>query len=70
MGVFLQQFSVRVGPIATQQTQKICITFVQRRPKRLWRWSNIVQMLFQMFCVYWVVLYSNQSQASRDIMIK
>ena len=33
----------------TQQTENICITFVQRRPQCLQRWSNIVQMLCKCF---------------------
>ena len=41
---------VNVGPMisATQQTQNICITFVQRRPNVLVR-PNIVQMLYKYF---------------------
>ena len=33
----------------SQQTQNICITFVQRRHQRLRRWSNIVQMSYKYF---------------------
>ena len=38
--------------LQTQQTQNIYITSVQRR-QRLRRWSNIVQMLYKCFFVYW-----------------
>ena len=37
----------------TQQTQNICITFAQRRPRR---WSSIVQMLYNVLCFTTVVV--------------
>ena len=39
---------LKVSYLYTQQSQNICITFVQRRPNVL-RWSNIVHMLYIWF---------------------
>ena len=37
------------NPANTKHLYIICTTTAQR----LWRWSNILQMLYQMFCVCW-----------------
>ena len=44
---------LRESPPAAQQTQDICITFIQRRPK-VFDVGPTLQEVTQMFCVYWV----------------
>ena len=43
---------LRESPLA-QQTQHICITFIQRRPS-VFDVGPTLYKLIQMFCVYWV----------------
>ena len=45
-------FDLRVSPLA-QQTQDICITFIQRRPN-IFDFGPTLHKVIQMFCVYWV----------------
>ena len=44
---------LRESPLAAQQTQDICITFIQRRPN-VFDVGPALHEVIQMFCVYWV----------------
>ena len=51
--VIIVLWEIRTSEITTQQTQNILYNICTTSAQRLRRWSNILQMLYKMFCVYW-----------------